>query len=403
MIGVRRDDQAELRAVVAAVALNVLIRSELDGFLGLSAIIGISIGIALFVLGLRRRPSAIRRRGWIAAATVGGIAVVAVLAAGLSAMSVRSDITRASQQARQAVDVLNTGDYQQAAVLFADASQAFESVDRRLGGPLGQMALLVPGVAQNVSAGADLAAAASSATDDVATALGQVDPDSLRVVDGAIDVDAIRAVEQPLTDVQDSLTELRQVTDDVQSPWLVGRLQDELAELNADFEDKEPRLQNAIDAVRLAPQLLGGDEPRRYLIMFTSPGGAAWHHRILRQLRRRHHRRRAHRRDRVRTAIRPERVRRRRTAPPATAAPRSSSTTTGRTTSPMGPELTWRRYGWENSTMPAHFPYIAEAAAASCTRRAASRAGRRRDRHRPLRGPGTDDLHRARSRCPSSA
>ncbi len=271
LIGVRRNDQAELQAVVAAVALNVLIRSQLHGFLGLSAIVGISIGIALFVVGLRRRSVAIRRAGWIASATVSAVAVIAVLAAGVSAMSVRSDLTRGAQQARQAVDVLNTGDYQQAAVLFGDASQAFESVVRRLGGPLGQLALLVPGVAQNVSAGADLAAAASRSSGDVATALGRVDPGSLRVVDGAIDIEAVRAVDQPLTDVQDSLAELRQVTDDVRSPWLVRRLQDELAELNADFEDKEPLLQNAIDAVRLAPRLLGADDPRRYLIMFTSP------------------------------------------------------------------------------------------------------------------------------------
>lgn len=269
--GARHEDHAELRAIVAAVALNVLIRSELDGFLGFSALIGISIGIALFVVGIRRRPRAIRRAGWIAAATVVGLAVLAVLATGLTAMSVRTDITRASQQARQAVEVLNGGDYQQAAVLFRDSSLAFDAVDRRLGEPLGQMALLLPGVAQNVSAGADLAAAAGRSIGDVATALGQIDPESLRVVDGAIDVDAIRAVEQPLVDVQDSLADLRQVTVDVQSPWLVGRLQDELADLDADFEDNEPLLQNAIDAVRLAPDLLGAGGPRRYLIMFTSP------------------------------------------------------------------------------------------------------------------------------------
>jgi hypothetical protein len=81
----------------------------------------------------------------------------------------------------------------------------------------------------------------------------------------------VRAVEQPLADVQASLTALRQVTADVRSPWLLGRIQTELDELDAEFADNQPRLDNAVEAVRLAPQLLGGDGTRRYLVMFTSP------------------------------------------------------------------------------------------------------------------------------------
>ena len=37
--------------------MNVLIRSDLAGFLGLSAIIGVAVAIALFVIGLLGRPS----------------------------------------------------------------------------------------------------------------------------------------------------------------------------------------------------------------------------------------------------------------------------------------------------------------------------------------------------------
>ncbi len=270
-IGVRQRDQSTLRAIVAAVAMNALIRSELDGFLGLSAIIGITVGVALFVVGLRRRPSAIRRIGWISAASIGAVAVVAVVAAGWTAFTVRSDLTDGSRQARGAVDVLDSGDYQQAAVGFRAAANSFDSVDRRLDSPLGRLALVVPGVAQNVSAGADLSAAAAATLDDVAVALEQVDPEALRVVGGAIDVDAISAVEAPLAQVQASLADLRQVTADVQSPWLLGRLQDELADLTREFDEKEPRLDNAVDAVRLAPQILGADGSRRYLVLFTSP------------------------------------------------------------------------------------------------------------------------------------
>ena len=361
VIGARRDDRAELRAVVAAIALNVLIRSELGGFLGLSAIVGVSIGLALFVIGLRARPAAVRRVGWIVAATVGGIAVLAVVAAGVSAMSVRSDLTSATKAARRAVDALNTGDYEQAATLFDEASQAFESVDEGLGGPLSRMSLLIPGIAQNMAAGTDLAAAAGRSTGEVATALGQVDVESLRVVGGAIDVEAVRAIEQPLSDVQDSLVELRSVIDEVRSPWLVGKLQDELTELDADFEDKEPRLQNAIDAVRLAPQLLGADGPRRYLVMFNSPaelrgitGFMGNYADVTIDNGRIDVTEFGRRRDLSRFVDE--------NGATCRGCPQEFIDRYGPYSLAVGPNLDVLRYGWQNITMPAHFPYTAAAA-----------------------------------------
>ena len=53
-IGLRRRDLAVERAIVGAVAVNVLIRSELGGFLGLSAIIG--IGLSVGTVRARRPP-----------------------------------------------------------------------------------------------------------------------------------------------------------------------------------------------------------------------------------------------------------------------------------------------------------------------------------------------------------
>lgn len=361
IVGLRDRDQAGLNAVVTAVGLNVLIRSELGVFFGLSAIIGVLVAGSILVVGLRRRPAPIRRRGRIVAATVGGVAMVSLLAAVWAAMSARSELVLGTQRARQAIDVLNAGDYQRGAVLFRDASQAFEAVDRHLGGPLGTMALLVPGVAQNMSAAADLATAASDATTDVANALGQVDPDSLRVRDGTIDIAAIRAVEAPLTTVQNSLTDLRQVTDRVRSSWLIARFQRELTELEADFDDNEPRLQNAIDAVGLAPQLMGATEQRRYLILFTSPAelrgitGFFGNYADVTIDQGRIEVDEFGRRSELSEFVA-------KNGATCRACPQEFIDRYGRYSIAMGPELEWGRYGWENHTMPAHFPYIAEAA-----------------------------------------
>jgi len=273
-VGIRRKDQSELRAVTGAIAMNVLIRSELQGFLGLSAIIGLSVGVALLIFGIRRRPSGPRRAAWLSVAGVGVLAVLCVLAFGVAGLSARSDVTQAARQAKQAVDTLNEGNYEGAAALFENASYGFARSDRTFGGPFALPGRLLPGAAQNLAAGADLAAAAAAATADAAIALRQIDPESLRLSGGSIDLDAVRAVEAPLQRVQLALSALRATVDNIDSPWIVGPVRDELDELETDFDDNEPRLQNAIDAVRLAPALLGGEGERRYLMLFTTPAEA---------------------------------------------------------------------------------------------------------------------------------
>ena len=147
-----------------------------------------------------------------------------------------------------AITQLNEGDYEAAAELFASAADAFERSDSRLSGIVVAPSHLVPVVAHNVRAGADLAAAAASGTAAAAAALRAIDPAPLSVVDGAIDLAAIAAVQEPLLQVEAVLNDL-----------------DERLTSN------EPGLQNALDAVRLAPQMLGDDGLRRYLVLFTTP------------------------------------------------------------------------------------------------------------------------------------
>lgn len=270
-VGTWRREQTVVRAVLGAVVVNVLIRSELGGFLGLSALLGIGCAVALFVLGVVRRPSRVRRRTWLGLAGVGGAVVVATLAVGVSGASARPDVSNGATTARRAITTLNNGNYQRAAELFADASVRFERADGSLGGALSMPGRLVPVLAQNVRASSDLSAAAAQATEEAAFALRQIDPATLRMSGGRLDLEAVAAVQAPLERVEVALDGLSAVVEDVDSPWLFGPVREELDDLEDDVAENEPRLRNAIDAVRLAPQLLGQGEARRYLVLFTTP------------------------------------------------------------------------------------------------------------------------------------
>ncbi len=273
-VGIRRSDQTVVRSMVGGVAVNILIRSELDVFFGLSAIVGFSVCAAVFVLGVLRRPSSVRRSAGFAVAGVGCLLIAGSISVGLAAVSARPDITSGARVARQGVGALNTGDYEAAAEFFEQASASFGSADRQLGGVLAVPGRFVPGLSQNVSAAATLSAAAADATAEAAGALRQVDVSELSVTGGQIDLGAVRGVEAPLRRVQAALIALRVEVDHVASPWLIGRVRDELIELDDEFRANEPRLVNAIDAVRLAPRMLGDEGLRRYLLLFTSPAEA---------------------------------------------------------------------------------------------------------------------------------
>lgn len=361
VIGARRQDQPEFRAVVGGVAANVLIRSELEGFFGLSALIGISVLVVLFVLGMWRRPYVVRRATWLGLGTLLGIVVVALLALGVAVYSTRTDLSNASQQSQSAIDSLNAGDYDIAAQKLNDASNSFGRADTRLSGIFALPGRFIPGVAQNLTAGADLAEAAHLATAEAAAALSEVDPDSLRLVAGAIDIDAIRAIESPLLLVQSALDDLSAIADSVESPWLIDRVRQELAELQADLDDNQPLLQNAIDAVRLAPQMLGADGERRYLVLFTTPsearglGGFIGNYAEVTVDNGRIEVPTFSRRSDLNVIVD--------NGGRCTGCSQTLLDRYGRFGLTSGPDGGVQSAVWSNLTMPAHFPYVAEAAA----------------------------------------
>ena len=342
--------------------MNVLIRSELGGFLGLSAIIGVTLGALLFVVGLRRRPSRVQRRGWVVAASAGGLAAVALVSLGVAGFAARPDLSRGSREANAAIDLLNNGDYQAAAARFSDASTSFRGAENKLGGPLAMPSRLIPGVAQNVAAGAELAAAAGEGTAEAAAALRAIDPASLRVVDGAIDLEAVAAVEAPLLQVESALADLDAVSADIESPWLLAPVQDELAELEDRLDANRPRLRNAIDAVRLAPQMLGGDGERRYLVLFTTPSelrgiaGFIGNYADITVTDGRIEIEEFGRRSDLEDVIREQGA----SCPDL---PDELIARYGRFGLTNGPDGGANPRVWSNLTMPAHFPYVAEAAA----------------------------------------
>lgn len=274
VVGANRRNLPWVRAASGAVSVNALLHSQLQLFHGASAAIGGTAALVVLAWGLRRRQSNERR---VANRVLWGLAVLAAAAVVgfvLAAIGSRPQLQEGNRLARQGLELLNKGKVPEAASSFALAADAFARADDTMSAPWAQGVRLLPVVAQHRSAAADVVHVARSAMSDAASALRKVDPESVRLVDGRIDLGAVRALEQPFTDLNDAIDRLAEVVDDVESPWLVAPLQTEFGELQADLSKNRVRARNALHAVQVAPRMLGGDGARRYFIAFTTPAEA---------------------------------------------------------------------------------------------------------------------------------
>ena len=96
---IRRRDLPIVRAAVTGVALNVLIRSDLDRMLGLSAIIGIGSSVVVLALGLHGRSRRTVQLVVLGLAAAGVAAIVAVVGFAVAAGLGANDLTDGSSSA----------------------------------------------------------------------------------------------------------------------------------------------------------------------------------------------------------------------------------------------------------------------------------------------------------------
>ena len=273
-VGLQRRNLPLHRAVAVGTSMNVLAWAELDGFFGLTSIIAVATGVLVFVLGIRRRPRRIRRTAWIGAATVAVLAALATAGLGIAANTARNDLQAGQDQAEAGIDLLEDGEFALAADQFELASTSLRRAHEQLGDRWASAASVVPVVSQHRALAVDLSDAGASATASIADALREIDPVQLRVHGGAIDLAAVRDLDEPFTQIDAALDELAATIDRSRSPWLADPLRDEIDDLDSDIAENAPKLENARLAVALAPAMLGGDGVRTYLVLFTTPAEA---------------------------------------------------------------------------------------------------------------------------------
>lgn len=261
---------APVLAVVAAAALGPLAHADWPVASGASAV-AVAAGTApLLLIGLARTRSPYRGRIALALTAVVVVAGLSAAAGLVAAFSARTDIDRAVDLATDGLDRLGDDDDRARADLL-DAAGAFASAEDTLTTWWARPALLVPGVAQQTRAVTTMASAGADLARTAADATAEADVDSIRPIDGRIDLEALAALAEPLDRSVTSLRRADARLADVESPLLLGLVAERLTDLRSEVDSALASADLAAHAVEVAPRLLGADGPRRYFLAFQNP------------------------------------------------------------------------------------------------------------------------------------
>jgi len=101
-----------------------------------------------------------------------------------------------------------------------------------------------------------------------------VDLDALRIVDGAIDIEAVKALQPPLIEIQQAVDELDQAVASSNNGWLAGPVERRVVDLADELGDQLTLGEKSLAALQVAPAMLGENGERVYFVMFTTPAEA---------------------------------------------------------------------------------------------------------------------------------
>jgi len=264
-----------LRGPAIALCLaHLLARIRPLGAFGVSTLVACVIAVVVLVLGWRRHTPERRRVLRRATLALSALAGVGTLCFGITAADAASDLIDGGRSARAALRLADAGEIDAALAAFDTAATRLARADAALGAWWGVPGRAVPWLAQQQQVVRQLTADAARASTEITDILERTDYDALGVVEGRIDIDAVRSLEAPIDELDAALEGLESDIDGLATDWVAPPITDLLGELIDDVSSKRGQLVDLRAAIEQAPAMLGADGPRRYFIALTTPAEA---------------------------------------------------------------------------------------------------------------------------------
>lgn len=272
-----RAGRAVLFLVVAQVVLSLVAVPLARGVLapGIAAVVAAVVLATVFWASMRARLRGQETGfGWRVVLLVFGFGlfvVVASIPAGIAAFASRNDIVDGRKAAAAALRAARQGRSDEAAALFATAEREFSSAYDRLASPVTAPSLVIPFVGSNVDAARTVARVGADLSRAGRLLAAEVDPDSLHFVDGRVPLETVAQVTPLIDEASRVLEASREQLAGVDRAYLVGQVDEGVRKLRTNLEGTADDAARGAAAARIAPLVLGGDAPRRYLLVVQNP------------------------------------------------------------------------------------------------------------------------------------
>ena len=261
--------------ILAGVNINLTLH------LGVSSLTpgALSVMVSIAILGFAGLVLMHDRPRWLGRLLVLGFgiyvtALAAFCAAGLACWDSLRDGRRAAEAAMAA---LRVGDMD-AALRHIDLSlKELERSESWLGSPLSWPSRIVPIVGQNRDFAVGVVSALNETLGKLRPQLAAIDLDSLKIVDGRIDIAAISRLRDPLEISTLEIESLRKTLEQFNNPWLLPQFGTQIRQVSDDLRKLGAQGENALTSIRLAPTLLGAESPRTYFIALTTAAESRGH------------------------------------------------------------------------------------------------------------------------------
>jgi hypothetical protein len=238
-----------------------------------SAVVAALALVPMAVSGALHLPARVRRPALRAGAVAGGLVGLAVVMAVVGMIRASWAIEQAQSSARDGLEAAQAGDPEGAAEHLSNATDSFASVRSVAGGWSTWPSRQLPGVAQQFEALHDAADTGARASAVALASARDIDLDRLRLRGGRFDLDAIRDYQAVLERAQKGLHALRSEVPEG-NQWLVPPVTNGLDRLERTLAEADESAATAVEATRLAPDMLGGDRPHHYFVAFVTPAEA---------------------------------------------------------------------------------------------------------------------------------
>jgi hypothetical protein len=271
-VSVVRDTRSRARgAAVVGMGTIALLRAEPIAFHGFSALLMAAVALPILVSGYAHAGRRVQARTRRCVAIGGGVIGLMLAGAVLGVISVQSDLGAGARAIDGGLAAARDADDDTAAQQLGLAARSLTSADETLSSWFVSPAKTLPIVGPNISAVGSLASQASEVAEVTSLAADNADVDSLRFVGGRLDPAAVSGMQEPLENVLGALRRMDEQVSKARSPWLVAAVTERLDRLDTQLAEAVPDAKMALQAVEVAPDLLGADGPKRYLVLFTTP------------------------------------------------------------------------------------------------------------------------------------